>query len=147
MMDLGSLKPAEGSGKTRKRIGRGNASGSGRTAGRGHNGYHARSGSKSKLYFEGGQMPLMRRLPKRGFKNYHFKKAVQVVNLDRLVNLNLDKIDVNTMIENGLVKKSNQLVKVLCGGMVSSKIEISADMFSKSAIEKIEKAGGKAIFI
>lgn len=147
MIDLGNLTPAAGSVKNKKRIGRGNASGTGRTAGRGHNGYHARSGSKAKLYFEGGQMPLMRRLPKRGFKNYPFRKEVQIVNLDRLVSLNLEKIDVNIMIEEGIIKKSHQLVKVLGVGDVASSIEISADMFSKSAVEKIEKAGGKAIFV
>ena len=145
-MELGKIKPAKGSVKGTKRLGRGNGSGQGRTAGRGSDGYHSRSGSKAKLYFEGGQMPLMRRLPKRGFKNYPFKVEVQIVNLDQLSNLNLDSIDVNGMIENGLVKKAELPVKILGGGDISGAMEISADMFSKSAIEKIEKAGGKAIF-
>lgn len=145
-MELGKIKPAKGSVKGTKRLGRGNGSGQGRTAGRGSDGYHSRSGSKAKLYFEGGQMPLMRRLPKRGFKNYPFKVEVQIVNLEQLSNLKLDSIDVNGMIENGLVKKADLPVKVLGGGNITSPMEISADMFSKSAIEKIEKAGGKAIF-
>ncbi len=102
-MELGNIKPAEGSVRGTKRIGRGNASGQGRTAGRGSNGYHARSGSKAKLYFEGGQMPLMRRLPKRGFKNYPFRIDVQIVNLDQLSNLKVESIDVNGMIEKGLI--------------------------------------------
>ncbi|NQU67044.1 MAG: 50S ribosomal protein L15 [Candidatus Marinimicrobia bacterium] len=145
-MELGNIKPAEGSVRGTKRIGRGNASGQGRTAGRGSNGYHARSGSKAKLYFEGGQMPLMRRLPKRGFKNYPFRIDVQIVNLDQLSNLKVESIDVNGMIEKGLIKKAGLPVKVLGGGDITSAMEICADMFSKSAIDKIEKAGGKAIF-
>ncbi len=146
-MELGNISPAKGSVKERKRLGRGNASGTGRTAGRGNKGYHSRSGSKSKVYFEGGQMPLMRRLPKRGFTNYPFKKEVQIVNVEQLSKLGVDKIDVNGMIERGLVKKANVLVKVLGGGEIDTAMEISADMFSKSAFEKIEKAGGKAIHL
>jgi len=145
-MELGKIKPAEGSVQDTKRLGRGDASGQGRSAGRGSNGYHSRSGSKAKHYFEGGQMPMMRRLPKRGFKNYPFKIDVQIVNLNQLAKLNVETIDVNGMIEKGLVKKADLPVKILGKGDIKTVIEVSADMFSKSAIEKIEKAGGKAIY-
>ena len=91
-MDLGTLTPAKGSVRKTKRIGRGNASGWGRTAGRGMNGYKSRSGSKSKLHFEGGQTPLSRRLPKRGFSNYPFMKKFQIVNLEQLSKLELEKL-------------------------------------------------------
>ncbi len=146
-MSLGNLTPAQGSTRDRKRIGRGNASGQGRTAGKGHKGYHSRSGAKAKLHYEGGQTPLMRRLPKRGFSNYHFKRTIQIVNVDRIAALGLEKVDVNTMIENGMVKKADLPVKILGNGEIGTAVEVSADLFSKSAIEKIEKAGGKAIFL
>ena len=91
-MDLGTLKPSEGSVRNSKRIGRGNATGQGRTAGKGHNGYQSRSGTKNRFHFEGGQTPLMRRLPKRGFSNYGFRKEVQIVNLERIASLGLDTV-------------------------------------------------------
>ena len=146
-MDLGTLKPTTGSISSSKRIGRGNGSGQGRTAGKGHKGYKSRSGASSRLHFEGGQTPLMRRLPKRGFSNYPFKKTVQVVNLDRIQSLGLNKVDVNTLIERGVVKKAYQPVKILSSGEITSAIDISADMFSKVAVEKIEKAGGKVTYL
>ena len=146
-MDLGNLKPSAGSTTKRKRIGRGNGSGQGRTAGKGHKGYKSRSGSSSRLHFEGGQTPLMRRLPKRGFSNYPFKKIVQVVNLDKLEALGLKTIDVNILIENGIIKKANQPVKILSSGDLTFAIDVSADMFSKAAIKKIEKAGGKVTYL
>lgn len=145
-MDLGNLQPTEGTKRNRKRIGRGNASGTGRTAGKGSDGAKSRSGHKAKIHHEGGQTPLMRRLPKRGFSNYFFRKEVQIVNVDRIAALGLDKVDVNIMIENGIIKKANVLVKVLGNGNIETAVEVSADMFSSSAVEKIEKAGGKAIF-
>ncbi len=145
-MDLGNLNPAKGTKINRKRIGRGNASGHGRTAGKGSDGARSRSGFKSKIHYEGGQTPLMRRLPKRGFSNYPFKKEVQIVNVDRIASLKLDKVDVNTLIENGVIKKAHQVVKILGNGNIDFAVEVTADMFSSSAIEKIEKAGGKAIF-
>ena len=89
----------------------------------------------------------MRRLPKRGFSNYPFKKTVQVVNLDRIQSLGFDKVDVNTLIEQGVVKKAYQPVKILSSGELTSGIDISADMFSKVAVEKIEKAGGKVTYL
>ena len=146
-MDLGNLSPAKGSVRNRKRIGRGNATGQGRTAGKGHKGYKSRSGASSRFHFEGGQTPLMRRLPKRGFSNYPFKKTVQVVNLDRIQSLGFDKVDVNILIEQGVVKKAYQPVKILSRGEITSAVDISADMFSKTAVEKIEKAGGKVTYL
>lgn len=145
-MDLGSLSPAEGSVRKTKRIGRGNASGWGRTAGRGMNGYKARSGSKSKPHFEGGQTPLSRRLPKRGFSNYPFRKEFQIINLDQLSKLELSKIDFDILYQNGLINKKNIPVKILGNGDITSNIEVTADAFSQSAISKIEKSGGKVIY-
>ncbi len=145
-MNLGALKPAEGSVRDTKRIGRGNGSGQGRTAGKGHNGYQSRSGTKTRFHFEGGQTPLMRRLPKRGFSNYGFRKEVQIVNLEQVASLELDTVDVDILKERGVIKKTDIPVKILGNGELKNPIEITADMFSKSAIEKLEKAGGKAIY-
>jgi len=144
-MDLGSLTPAKGSVRKTKRIGRGNASGWGRTAGRGMNGYKSRSGSKSKLHFEGGQTPISRRLPKRGFSNYPFMKKFQIVNLEQLAKLELEKINFDVLYDNGLINKKNIPVKILGSGEITSGFEITADSFSQSAISKIEKSGGKVI--
>ena len=145
-MNLGTLKPNKGSTHRTKRIGRGNGSGQGRTAGKGHKGYQSRSGTKNRFHFEGGQTPLMRRLPKRGFSNYGFRKEIQIVNLDKISSLEIEKVDVRILYEKGLINKTNIPVKILGNGEISKPIEIKANMFSKSAIEKLEKAGGKAIF-
>ena len=145
-MDLGSLKPTKGSISETKRIGRGNGSGQGRTAGKGHKGYQSRSGTKNRFHFEGGQTPLMRRLPKRGFSNYGFRKEVQIVNLERIVSLNVEKIDVDILYAKGVIKKTDIPVKILGNGDIKSPLEITADMFSKTAVEKLEKAGGRAIY-
>ena len=145
-MSLSSLKPAKGSIKNTKRIGRGNATGQGRTAGKGHKGYQSRSGTKNRFHFEGGQTPLMRRLPKRGFSNYGFRKDVQIVNLDKISDLGLDKINPEILIEKGVVKHTDIAVKILGNGNINSPVEVTAHMFSKSAVEKLEKAGGKAIY-
>ena len=144
-MNLGMLKPAVGSTRVTKRIGRGNGSGQGRTAGKGHKGYQSRSGTKNRFHFEGGQTPLMRRLPKRGFSNYGFRKDVQIVNLQRVASLEIYKVDVAILHEKGVIKKMDVPVKILGNGDLNNPIEITADMFSKSAIKKLEKAGGKAI--
>ena len=145
------LEPASGSIKNKKRIGRGNASGQGRTAGKGHKGYKSRSGTKAKLHFEGGQTPLMRRLPKRGMKifskNRRYKNDYQIINLSQISNLKLKKINNEVLFNKGLLKNINTSVKILGNGEIDQKIEFSFNMFSKSAIEKIEKAGGKVIFI
>ena len=106
-MSLNNLSPAKGSIKNRKRIGRGNASGQGRTAGKGHKGYQSRSGTKNRFHFEGGQTPLMRRLPKRGFSNYGFRKDVQIINLDRIVSLGLKKVDIEILCEKGIISKKS----------------------------------------
>ena len=146
-MSLSSLKPAKGSVSQTKRIGRGNASGQGRTAGKGHKGYQSRSGTKERFHFEGGQTPLMRRLPKRGFSNYGFRKEVQIVNLHRISNLELDKINPEILVEKGIIKYGKISLKILGEGNIDKPIEVTAHMFSKSAVEKIEKAGGKAIYL
>ena len=145
-MNLGALKPSKGSIRNSKRIGRGNGSGQGRTAGKGHKGYQSRSGTKNRFHFEGGQTPLMRRIPKRGFSNYGFRKEVQIVNLERIVSLGINKVDIDILSARGVIKKNDIPVKVLGNGDIKDPIEITADMFSKTAVEKLEKAGGKAIF-
>jgi len=145
-MDLGTLKPTKGSISSSKRIGRGNGSGQGRTAGKGHKGYQSRSGTKNRFHFEGGQTPLMRRLPKRGFSNYGFRKEVQIVNLEKIDSLKIEKVDANILHEKGVIKKIDVPIKILGNGDVKNPITITADMFSKSAIRKLEKAGGKAIY-
>ncbi len=143
-MKLHTLKPAEGSIKSRKRIGRGQGSGRGGTSTRGHKGAKSRSGYKSKLGFEGGQMPLQRRVPKFGFTS-HNRVEYQAINLDTLqelvTNLKVDSIDFDLLHQNGLVSKKD-LVKVLGRGELTSKINVSAHSFSASAIAAIEKAGG-----
>jgi large subunit ribosomal protein L15 len=144
-MKLDELKPAKGSTKNTKRLGRGPGTGWGRTSGRGNKGAGQRSGNKKRAWFEGGQMPLLRRLPKRGFSNYGFRKEFQIVNLSTLELLNVDKIDATILAENGVVKSAYRPIKILGDGEISKSIEVSANSFSKSAIEKIEKAGGKVI--
>ena len=150
-MKISDIKPASGSVFNKKRIGRGNASGQGRTAGKGHKGYKSRSGASGKLHFEGGQMPLMRRLPKRGmllFSKIHRKKIkYQIVNLEKLSSYNVKKIDIKFLVSKGIIKNKNVLVKILSKGDLNSPIEISAQRFSQAAIEKIEKSGGKVKFI
>ena len=141
-MKLGQLKPAEGATHSKKRVGRGHGSGLGRNAGRGDKGYHSRSGSKHRPWFEGGQMPLHRRVPKRGFSNFLFKKEFQVVNISDLELLTVDTIDSNVLKDNGLVKYSMRPIKILGNGDLTKKLNITANSFSLSAKEKIEKAGG-----
>ena len=145
-MKLSSLGPTKGATSNRKRVGRGHGSGLGRTAGRGEKGYHSRSGSKNRSWFEGGQMPLHRRLPKRGFSNYLFRKQYQIVNLRDIDALNLEEIDSKKLFDNGLIRSFLQPVKILGDGDVSKAIKIKATTFSKSAILKIEKAGGEVEF-
>ena len=145
-MELSKLNPAKGSVSNRKRIGRGNATGQGRTAGKGHNGYQSRSGSTSNLYFEGGQMSLARRLPKRGFTNI-FSKEVQIVNLNTIEKLGLKKIDIDILYDKGAISKKNVPVKILAGGEIKISVEVCAHFFSQTAIKKIEKSGGKVIYL
>lgn len=147
-MDLSHLTYAEGSRKRRKRVGRGSGSGSGKTAGRGANGQRSRSGSKRRAWFEGGQMPIQRRLPKRGFTNI-FRKEYQVINLKDLNRLEegVEKLNPDVLYNQGFVAKKRMPIKILGDGEWSRAIEIRAHAFSKSAVEKIEAAGGKAILI
>jgi large subunit ribosomal protein L15 len=145
-MNLSNLKPAKGSTKTRKRIGRGQGSGRGGTSTRGHKGAKSRSGYKHKFGFEGGQMPLQKRIPKYGFKNIN-RKEYHGVNLDTIQKLvdnkNITEITPEVLVENGLASKKD-LVKILGRGELKSKINIKAHAFSAKAKSLIEAVGGKA---
>lgn len=145
MLKLNELQPAVGSRKNKKRIGRGTGSGTGSTAGKGNNGDKARSGSFTKFYFEGGQTPLTRRIPKRGFTNI-FRKEYQIVNVSELEKLeNVDKeITVEFLHKSGLVHEVDRPVKILGNGELTKTLTIKVNAFSKTAREKIEKAKGKA---
>ena len=141
-MKLDSLKPSKGSIKNKKRIGRGHGSGLGKTSGRGHKGAGQRSGNKRRAWFEGGQMPLARRLPRRGFTNI-FKEEIQIVNISDLIRIEKNsEIDPVVLQENGLVRSSLKPVKILGEGDVDKKLDVTASSFSESAKNKIEKAGG-----
>jgi len=141
---IGTLKPPRGANKSRKRIGLGMGSGHGKTATRGAKGQRSRAGSRMRPGFEGGQMPLHRRLPKRGFTNI-FKKHYALVNLKDLEKFETgEKITPELLMKRGLIKKLLDGLKVLGEGEVKAPLEISAHHFSKSALEKIQKAGGKA---
>ncbi len=146
-MELHNLKPAKGSVKDRKRVGRGQGSGRGGTSTRGHKGAKSRSGYSQKIGFEGGQMPIQRRLPKFGFKNPN-RVEYKAINLDVLQELaekrDITKIDQTVLYEAGLVAKKD-LVKILGGGALTAKLEVKADKFSKSAKEAIEAAGGTVV--
>mgnify|MGYP001352384248 FL=1 len=142
-MKLSSLTPVPGSIKNRKRVGRGHGSGLGKSAGRGDKGAGQRSGFKRRPWFEGGQMSLARRLPKRGFTNL-FKKEFQVVNLDAIDTLGLVTINPQVLEKHGLVRSALKPVKILGDGELKSKLNVTATAFSNSAKEKIEKAGGTA---
>ena len=146
-MNLNNLRPAEGSVKTRKRVGRGAGSGLGGTSTRGHKGAKQRSGYSKKIGFEGGQMPLQRRVPKFGFKNIN-RVEYKAINLDTIQKLaeakSLSKVGVNDLIEAGLMS-SNELVKVLGNGGLTIKLDVEANAFSKSAVAAIEAVGGNAV--
>lgn len=143
-MKLNELRPNDGATKARKRVGRGPGSGIGKTSGRGENGQNSRSGGGVRVGFEGGQTPLFRRLPKRGFSNARFKKVYAVINLD-----DLNKFDEGAEItpellkDMGLVKKQLDGIKVLGDGTLEKKLTVKAHKFSKTAKEAIEKKGGK----
>jgi large subunit ribosomal protein L15 len=141
-MNLSNLRAPRKANENKKRVGRGMGSGMGKTSTRGHKGQGSRSGSSLMRGFEGGQMPLHRRLPKRGFTNI-FKIEYEVVNLDRLSGLTETEITPEVMRKAGVVNGKNALVKVLGHGDVAKALTVSAHKFSKSAQEKIEKAGGK----
>jgi large subunit ribosomal protein L15 len=145
-MDLSTLKPAKGSVNSRKRIARGQGSGKGGTATKGHKGAKSRSGFKTKIGHEGGQMPLQRRIPKYGFKNIN-RKEYKGINLDTLQQLaeknKTDSIDIQTIIKAGLASK-NDLIKILGNGELKAKLDVKAHAFSKSAIAAIEALQGSA---
>ena len=148
-MNLSNLKPAEGSTKTRKRIGRGPGSGLGGTSTRGHKGAKSRSGYKNKIGFEGGQMPLQRRVPKAGFKNINHKEyfAVNLSTLQALAEAkNLTKIGVEEL-KAAALTNGKELVKILGNGELKAKLEVEANAFSKTAEEAIKAVGGNATII
>ena len=145
-MKLAELKAAPGSRKNRKRVGRGTGSGTGKTSGRGQKGQKSRSGGNPHPWFEGGQMPLYRRLPKRGFTNI-FRKEFEIVNVSQLAGLDIGgPITPEVMKEKRLIRKVDS-VKILGNGELSGAITVHAQKCSQSAIEKIEKSGGKAVTI
>jgi large subunit ribosomal protein L15 len=148
-MDLSNLRPAKGSVKKGKRLGRGQGSGKGGTSTRGHKGAKSRSGYSRKIGFEGGQMPLQRRLPKFGFKNIN-RKEYKGINISTLQTLaaknNLEKIDFEVLVMAGLISKNHQ-VKILGKGSLERKLEVHAHAFSKSAIEAIEAKKGTAVIL
>ncbi|MBL0701664.1 MAG: 50S ribosomal protein L15 [Spiroplasma sp.] len=142
-MKLHELTYIKGARKTRKRIGRGTASGQGETAGRGEHGQKSRSGGAVRVGFEGGQNPLYRRLPKRGFTNAPFKKEYAIVNLDQLNRFNDgDIVSTAMLIETSIVAKEKDGIKILGNGTLEKKLTIQAHKFSKTAIQAIEKQGG-----
>jgi len=142
MLTLSNLSPQPGSRKNRKRVGRGEGSGHGKTAGKGHKGAKARSGSSLKIGFEGGQMPLQRRLPKRGFNNI-FKEAIAIVNIGDLDRFEDGAtVDRQALLDAGLIKKKDSLVKLLGNGDLSKKLTIALYKVSAGARQKIEAAGG-----
>ena len=142
-MKLHEMKYTEGARKSKKRVGRGNASGTGTTAGKGHKGQNARSGGGVRLGFEGGQTPIARRLPKRGFTNFT-RKEYAIVNVEALNRFeNGTEVTPELLIETGLVKKELDGIKVLGQGDLEKALTVKANKFSKSAVAVIEKAGGK----
>lgn len=145
-MDLGQLKYAADAKKKRKRVGRGQGSGHGKTACRGSKGQKSRSGAKTRAWFEGGQMPLQRRVPKRGFTNI-FRREYQVVNIGELNRIKGGKVSPDILLKERLIRHKNKPLKILGDGEVKKALEVSAHAFSKSATEKLEAAGGKAILL
>ncbi len=142
MINLSNLSPSPGSRKPKKRLGRGHGSGHGKTAGRGHKGQKARSGSGVKPGFEGGQMPIQRRLPKRGFNNV-FRKEYAIVNVRDLQKMRSgSKVNLESLLKHGLIKASDTMVKILGDGELTKKFSVDVDKVSKSAQQKIESAGG-----
>ena len=149
-LNLSNLGAPKGANSNKKRVGRGMGSGMGKTSTRGHDGQRARSGSRMMRGFEGGQMPLHRRLPKRGFTNI-FRQEYQVLSLDTIelfaATKNETELTLDKMKQLGLLKKKNGLIKVLANGEINMAVTVYAHKFSKTAQEKIEKAGGKAVLL
>lgn len=145
-MDLGNLTQSKGSTRKSKRVGRGTGSGHGKTACRGQKGQLSRSGAKKRPWFEGGQMPLQRRVPKRGFTNL-FRKSYDVVNVGELSRISKSKITLDDLNKAGLIRNKDAFVKILGEGDLKKACEVEAHAFSKTALEKINAAGGKAISV
>jgi large subunit ribosomal protein L15 len=145
-LNLSNLRAPKKANTDKKRVGRGMGSGMGKTSTRGHKGQGSRSGSRLLRGFEGGQMPLHRRLPKRGFTNT-FRTEYTVLNLDRVAELNETELTLEKWIERGFLKKRGELLKILGNGELTSAVTVHAHKFSKSAQEKIERAGGKAVVL
>jgi large subunit ribosomal protein L15 len=145
-MNLSNLKPAKGSRQDRKRVGRGPGSGWGKTAGRGSKGQLQGSGYSRKRDFEGGQMPLVRRIPKRGFTSV-FRVGYTVINLDSLARIAKKEIALKDLVESGLIQRDSERVKILGRGELASAKTVHAHKFSASALKKIEEKGGKAVVI
>ncbi len=145
-MNLSNLRAPKKANRNRKRVGRGMGSGHGKTSTRGHKGQGSRSGSSLMRGFEGGQMPLHRRMPKRGFTNI-FRTEYTVLNLDRLAELGETELTLEKFTAKGLLKRRNELLKILGNGEIGAAITVHAHKFSKTAREKIEKAGGKAVLV
>lgn len=144
-MRIEELKPHEGSTKKTKRVGRGVGSGHGKTSCKGHKGQKARSGSGKGAGFEGGQMPLVRRIPKRGFKNYPFSKEYAIVNLKDISKIEgIDTITPEVLLQKGIIRKLKDGVKILSNGEITRPLTIKANVFSATALNKITVAGGKA---
>lgn len=143
-MKLNELKYAEGAKKSGKRLGRGPGTGTGKTAGKGHKGQKARSGAKHRPWFEGGQMPLQRRVPKRGFFN-RFRKEYQIVNIGELERLKNNTVTPDDLVKARVIRNTRVPLKILGEGDIQKPIEVHAHAFSKKAREKLEAAGGKAI--
>ena len=147
-MRLHNLVKSEGESRPKKRLGRGEGGGHGKTSGRGHKGQHARAGSSIRPGFESGHVPLYRKLPKRGFNNKDFKKVWTIVNLSTLEKLEgITEIDKDILAKKGLIRSNNAPLKVLGDGELTRAVTVTAAKFSASAKEKIEKAGGKVIVI
>ncbi len=143
-MKIEELRPSAGSKKKPKRVGRGPGSGHGKTSCKGHKGQKSRSGASIPAGFEGGQMPLHRRLPKRGFSNYPFKREYAIVNIDRLEKIDAEEITPELLLKEGIISNLKDGLKVLGNGELKKALTIKAHAFSRSAIKKIEAAGGKA---
>ena len=144
-MNLDNIPTIKGATHSTKRLGRGHGSGHGKTSGKGHKGQKARSGGGIRIGFEGGQMPLYRKLPRRGFNNYNFRTSYQVVNLAELSKVEGDLVNRSVLIEAGLVRDNKQGIKVLGDGNVEKAFTVEADKVSASARAKIEAAGGKVV--
>ena len=145
MLQLSNLKGPAGGRKNRKRVGRGIGSGTGKTSGKGQKGQNSRSGGGVRPWFEGGQMPLHRRVPMRGFNNHNFAKTFEIVNLSQISKLKAKNIDAEVLSKNGLISSSLVPVKVLGNGSLDKAVNVTASAFSESAVKKIEESGGKVI--